>query len=67
MSEYVFIRDTQTGVVLFANEAMENLFGYDVTGTDSRAFVSGNAVGGGLDAAVSGAVQQCLGRGNIIV
>lgn len=40
MSEYVFIRDTQTGVVLFANEAMENLFGYDVTGTDSRAFLS---------------------------
>lgn len=40
MSEYVFVRDTQTGVVLFANEAMENLFGYDVTGTDSRAFLS---------------------------
>lgn len=40
MSEYVFVRDTQTGTVLFANEAMENLFGYDVTGTDSRAFLS---------------------------
>ncbi len=40
VSEYVFVRDTQTGIVLFANEAMENLFGYDVTGTNSQAFLS---------------------------
>lgn len=40
VSDCVFIKDNQTGKVLFANEAMENLFGMDVTGTDSRAFLS---------------------------
>lgn len=40
ISDCVFIKDNQTGKVLFANEAMENLFGMDVTGTDSRAFLS---------------------------
>lgn len=40
VSECVFVKDNQTGKVLFANEAMENLFGMDVTGTDSRAFLS---------------------------
>lgn len=40
VSDCVFIKDNQTGKVLFANEAMENLFGRDVTGTDSRSFLS---------------------------
>lgn len=40
MSDCIFIKDIQTGKVLFANEAMENLFGMDVTGMDSRAFLS---------------------------
>lgn len=40
VSECVFIKDNQTGKVLFANEAMENTFGADVTGMDSRAFLS---------------------------
>lgn len=40
VSDCVFIKDNQTGKVLFANEAMENLFGMDVTGTDSRSFLS---------------------------
>lgn len=40
VSECVFIKDTQTGKVLFANEAMETLFGMDITGMDSRAFLS---------------------------
>ena len=39
MTEYVFIKDYQTGKVLFANEKMENLFGMDVTGMDSRSFI----------------------------
>lgn len=40
VSEYIFIKENLTGKVLFANEAMENLFGMDVTGMDSRAFLS---------------------------
>ncbi|MCM1495236.1 MAG: PAS domain-containing protein [Bacteroides sp.] len=40
VSDCVFVKDNQTGKVLFANEAMENLFGMDVTGTDSRSFLS---------------------------
>lgn len=40
VKECVFIKDVQTGKVLFANEAMENLFGIDVTGLDSRAFLA---------------------------
>ena len=39
MKECIFIKDVQTGKVLFANEQMENLFGMDVTGTDSRSFL----------------------------
>ncbi len=40
VKECIFIKDVQTGKVLFANEAMENLFGIDVTGLDSRAFLA---------------------------
>ena len=40
MKECVFIKEVQTGKVLFANEAMETLFGMDVTGMDSRSFLS---------------------------
>lgn len=40
VKESVFIKDIQTGKVLFANEAMETLFGIDVTGMDSRSFLS---------------------------
>jgi transcriptional regulator with GAF, ATPase, and Fis domain len=39
MSECVFIKDVQSNQVLFANEAMENMFGIDVTGIDSRSFL----------------------------
>lgn len=40
VSECVFIKEVQTGKVLFANEAMENMFGMDMTGIDSRSFLS---------------------------
>ncbi len=40
VKECIFIKDVQTGKVLFANEAMENLFGIDVTGMDRRAFLA---------------------------
>ncbi|MBQ8147410.1 MAG: PAS domain-containing protein [Lachnospiraceae bacterium] len=40
VSDCVFVKDLQDGKVLFANEAMENLFGMDVTDMDSRAFLS---------------------------
>lgn len=39
VKECVFIKDYQSGKILFANEAMENLFGMDVTGMDSRSFL----------------------------
>lgn len=40
VTECVFIKDAQTGKVLFANEATETVFGMDITGMDSRAFLS---------------------------
>ncbi|MBQ8982391.1 MAG: PAS domain-containing protein [Lachnospiraceae bacterium] len=40
MKECVFIKDVHSGKVLFANDAMENLFEVDVTGMDSREFLS---------------------------
>lgn len=40
VSDCVFVKDNQTGQVLFANEAMETLFGIDVTGMDSHTFLS---------------------------
>jgi transcriptional regulator with GAF, ATPase, and Fis domain len=39
VKECVFIKETQTGKVLFANEMMENLFGMDVTGMNSHSFL----------------------------
>lgn len=40
VSECVFVKEVQTGKVLFANEAMENMFGVDMTGIDSHSFLS---------------------------
>lgn len=40
MKECILIRDVNSGKVLFANDAMETLFGMDITGTDSREFLS---------------------------
>ncbi len=40
MKECIFIKDVHSGKVLFANDVMENLFGVDVTGMDSRSFLS---------------------------
>lgn len=38
--EGIFIRDTQSGQVLFSNAAMNEMLGYDFTGRDSRELIT---------------------------
>ena len=49
LSVGIFIKDDQSGKVIFSNRTMNNMLGYDFTGGDSRIIVahSGNTMGFG--------------------